>query len=202
MSKKLRRRLDGGTGEHLFRRRPRRRGHPGGPVERSASLARLRRRGRAALQKAGHHVDALELDPALAQALGRSRARGGISGRARRPRRRGCLQGLLEVLGLPYVGSGVLASALALRQDHGEDGLPAPRVARRRRSHRRRGDDLVPRPRRVRGRYRPRGGRETARARLGHRGHPHPWRDERRRAGDGARAALCSSTTPPFASGS
>ena len=28
----------------------------------------------------------------------------------------GCLQGLLEVLGLPYVGSGVLASALAMHK--------------------------------------------------------------------------------------
>ena len=30
----------------------------------------------------------------------------------------GCLQGLLEILGLPYVGSGVLASALAMSKPH------------------------------------------------------------------------------------
>jgi D-alanine-D-alanine ligase len=49
----------------------------------------------------------------------------------------GCVQGLLEVLGLPYVGSGVLASALGMSKPHAkaffrDAGLPlAPEVERR-----------------------------------------------------------------------
>jgi D-alanine-D-alanine ligase len=35
----------------------------------------------------------------------------------------GCLQGLLEVMGLPYVGSGVLASALAMSKPHAKAQL-------------------------------------------------------------------------------
>ncbi|MCH2109333.1 MAG: D-alanine--D-alanine ligase [Polyangiaceae bacterium] len=43
----------------------------------------------------------------------------------------GCLQGLLEVLGIPYVGSGVLSSALAFDKDRTKSvldaqGLPVP----------------------------------------------------------------------------
>jgi D-alanine-D-alanine ligase len=35
----------------------------------------------------------------------------------------GCLQGLLEILGLPYVGSGVMASALAMSKPHAKAQL-------------------------------------------------------------------------------
>lgn len=71
-----------------------------------------------ALAARGHRAELLELDADLASKL--------------QPRRHdvvfpvthgplgedGCLQGLLEVLDLPYVGSGVLASALAASKPH------------------------------------------------------------------------------------
>jgi len=69
-----------------------------------------------ALEEASHRVERLELEPALAEKL---RAHDfdvvfpvvhGAVGED------GALQGLLEVLGLPYVGSDVLASAMAMNK--------------------------------------------------------------------------------------
>jgi len=70
----------------------------------------------AALEEAGHRVTRLELDAALAEKL-----RAGafdvvfpvVHGAVGED---GSLQGLLEVLEVPYVGSGVLASALAMNK--------------------------------------------------------------------------------------
>jgi len=91
-----------------------------------------------ALSEAGHHVTRLELDVWLAETL---RTGGfdvvfpvahGTLGED------GSLQGLLELLDLPYVGSGVLASALAMdksmaRKIFGLERLPvAPGVIARR----------------------------------------------------------------------
>ena len=43
----------------------------------------------------------------------------------------GCVQGLLELLGIPYTHSGVLASALAMHKERAKDvmraaGMPVP----------------------------------------------------------------------------
>ncbi len=69
-----------------------------------------------ALETAGHSVVRLELDPLLSEALRTGGydvvfpvAHGAVG-------EDGCLQGLLEVLGIPYVGAGVLASALAMNK--------------------------------------------------------------------------------------
>ncbi len=69
-----------------------------------------------ALEQAGHTVVRLELDPYLAESLRTGGydvvfpvAHGAVG-------EDGSLQGLLEVLALPYVGSGVLASALAMHK--------------------------------------------------------------------------------------
>jgi D-alanine-D-alanine ligase len=88
----------------------------GGPST-EAEVSRASARGVArALEEAGHHVVRLELDPFLPESL---RTGGydvvfpvvhGAVGEG------GALQGLLEVLELPYVGSGVLASALAMHK--------------------------------------------------------------------------------------
>jgi D-alanine-D-alanine ligase len=67
----------------------------------------------AALQKAGHDVDRLELQPPLARALLDGAYDVVFPVTHGRLGEDGCLQGLLEVLGLPYVGSGVLACGLA-----------------------------------------------------------------------------------------
>lgn len=86
----------------------------GGPASEAevsrASAASVAR----ALEEAGHRVARLELDAHLAESLRTGGfevvfpvAHGAVG-------EDGSLQGLLEVLALPYVGSGVLASALAM----------------------------------------------------------------------------------------
>jgi D-alanine-D-alanine ligase len=84
----------------------------GGPSS-EAAVSRSSAAGvSAALAAAGHRVRRLPLDPSLAEALTDAEPDvvfpvvHGAFGED------GCLQGMLEVLGLPYVGSGVLASAL------------------------------------------------------------------------------------------
>jgi D-alanine-D-alanine ligase len=83
----------------------------------------------AALARRGHRVSSFELLPGLASDLGACPldvlfpVTHGPLGED------GCLQGLLEVLGVPYVGSGVLASALCMSKPHAkavfrEAGLP------------------------------------------------------------------------------
>jgi D-alanine-D-alanine ligase len=95
-----------------------------------------------ALGRAGHRSELLELEPRLGARLAESSfdlvfpvTHGPVG-------EDGCLQGLLEVLELPYVGSGVLASALAASKPHAKvffrrAGLPVPEEALVRR-----GDDL------------------------------------------------------------
>lgn len=86
----------------------------GGPSS-EAEVSRASASGvAAALLEAGHRVDRLELDPSVAGCLRMGRydvvfpvAHGHVG-------EDGSLQGLLEVLELPYVGSDVLASALAM----------------------------------------------------------------------------------------
>ena len=136
-----------------------------------------------ALAEAGHSVVRLELDAFLAESL----RTGGydvvfpvVHGAVGED---GSLQGLLEVLELPYVGSGVLASALAMHKRVARvlferAGLPVAR-----------GIDVAAR-RRARGGGARRGarsgdaaGREAVVARLGH----------RRRAARGGRAARARS---------
>lgn len=104
----------------------------GGPST-EAEVSRASAKGvAAALDQAGHQAVRLELDAFLGESL---RTGGydvvfpvthGAVGED------GCLQGLLEVLALPYVGSDVLASALAMHKRVARvlferDGLPVAR---------------------------------------------------------------------------
>jgi D-alanine-D-alanine ligase len=76
-----------------------------------------------ALHEAGHAPVLLELDAQLTGKLLAGRfdvVFPAIHGRFGED---GCLQGLLEILGLPYVGSGVLASALAMSKPHAKAQL-------------------------------------------------------------------------------
>jgi D-alanine-D-alanine ligase len=115
----------------------------------------------AALTEAGHRPVRLELDAFLAESLRTGGydvvfpvAHGAVG-------EDGSLQGLLEVLELPYVGSGVLASALAMhkrmaRVVFAQAGLPVARgIALRRRAEKSSGQEAV------------RGAAERARAELG-----------------------------------
>ncbi|HEX9294421.1 MAG TPA: D-alanine--D-alanine ligase [Polyangiaceae bacterium] len=85
----------------------------GGPSS-EAAVSRSSAEGvAAALEAAGHRVRRLELASSLPAALAEAQpdvvfpiVHGALG-------EDGCLQGVLEVLALPYVGSGVLASALA-----------------------------------------------------------------------------------------
>ncbi|HEX3344782.1 MAG TPA: D-alanine--D-alanine ligase [Polyangiaceae bacterium] len=88
----------------------------GGPST-EAEVSRASARGVSrALEEAGHRVVRLELDAFLSESLRTGGydvvfpvAHGAVG-------EDGALQGLLEVLDLPYVGSGVLASALAMHK--------------------------------------------------------------------------------------
>jgi D-alanine-D-alanine ligase len=97
----------------------------GGPSS-EASVSRASAAGvQRALTEAGHSADALELDAELPRRLREGSldvvfpAVHGAVGED------GCLQGLLEVMGLPYVGSGVLASALAMSKHHAKNQFRA-----------------------------------------------------------------------------
>jgi D-alanine-D-alanine ligase len=90
----------------------------GGPSS-EASVSRASAAGvQRALAEAGHTAVVLELEPGLTAQLSAGAhdvvfpAIHGAMGED------GCLQGLLEVMGIPYVGSGVLASALAMSKRH------------------------------------------------------------------------------------
>ncbi len=90
----------------------------GGPSA-EANVSRTSARAvRAALEEAGHRPLVLELDAALAGRLVSASVDVVFPVTHGPLGEDGCLQGLLEVLGLPYVGSGVLASALAASKPH------------------------------------------------------------------------------------
>jgi D-alanine-D-alanine ligase len=104
-----------------------------GGASMEAEVSRASARGVAdALANAGHGAVRLELDARLAESLRTGGydvvfpvAHGAVG-------EDGALQGLLEVLDLPYVGSGVLASALAMdksvaRRHLAAEGLPVAR---------------------------------------------------------------------------
>jgi D-alanine-D-alanine ligase len=83
----------------------------------------------AALARRGHRVTTLELGPELAAGLREASIDVAFPVTHGPLGEDGCLQGLLEVLGVPYVGSGVLASALCMSKPHAkalfrEAGLP------------------------------------------------------------------------------
>jgi D-alanine-D-alanine ligase len=106
----------------------------GGPST-EASVSRASAAGVArALADAGHDAEVIELSTALPARLsggGHDVVFPAVHGRLGED---GCLQGLLEVMGVPYVGSGVLASALAMSKPHAKAqfrlvGLPLARDA-------------------------------------------------------------------------
>ncbi|MDI7247820.1 MAG: D-alanine--D-alanine ligase [Bacillota bacterium] len=85
-----------------------------------------------ALKSKGHEVIGLDLDGELVPALQKERPDVVFIALHGRYGEDGCLQGLLEILGIPYVGSGVLASALAMdkvmsRRLFRLEGLTCPR---------------------------------------------------------------------------
>ena len=116
----------------------------GGPSAEAAVSRRSAAGVCAALAEAGHDVRRLDLDEKVAEKIAAAApdvvfpvVHGPVG-------EDGCLQGLIETLGLAYVGSGVLASALAMDKTFAKrifesSGLPtAPDATVRR------GEDLGP----------------------------------------------------------
>jgi D-alanine-D-alanine ligase len=89
----------------------------GWSAEREVSL----RSGKAcadALIRRGYHVSSLDVTPDIAAALATAKPDVALNVLHGRPGEDGTLQGLLEVLGIPYSHSGVLASALAMHKSY------------------------------------------------------------------------------------
>ena len=88
----------------------------GWSAERDVSL----RSGRAcaeALMRLGYRVTNIDVTPQIAAALAAAKPDVALNVLHGRPGEDGTLQGILEILGIPYSHSGVLASALAMRKD-------------------------------------------------------------------------------------
>jgi D-alanine-D-alanine ligase len=122
----------------------------GGPSA-EAEVSRSSARGVSdALRTAGHEVSLFELDEALPGQLLSTHfdvvfpVTHGPLGED------GCLQGMLEVLRLPYVGSGVLASALAASKPHAKAQLAAAGVPVARQALLRAGENIEPHLREIR----------------------------------------------------
>ena len=88
----------------------------GWSAEREVSL----RSGRAcadALRRCNYRVTEIDVTPDIAAALAAAKPDVALNVLHGRPGEDGTLQGILEVLGVPYTHSGVMASALAMRKD-------------------------------------------------------------------------------------
>ena len=102
----------------------------GWSAEREVSL----RSGKAcadALERQGFRVTRIDVDRNVAAALGAAKPDAALNLLHGRPGEDGAIQGLLEVLGIPYSHSGVLASALAMQKDRAKvvmraAGVPVP----------------------------------------------------------------------------
>lgn len=102
----------------------------GWSAEREVSL----RSGKAcadALERQGFRVTRIDVDRNVAAALGAARPDVALNLLHGRPGEDGAIQGLLEILAIPYTHSGVLASALAIQKDRAKvvmaaAGVPVP----------------------------------------------------------------------------
>src|SRR5215471_3583293 len=102
----------------------------GWSAEREVSL----RSGKAcaeALLRRGYRVTSLDVTPEIATAVAAAKPDVALNLLHGRPGEDGTLQGLLEILGIPYSHSGVLASALAMKKDIAKSvlrgaGVPVP----------------------------------------------------------------------------
>ena len=71
-------------------------------------------------RQAGYHVTRVDVDREIAATLARAQAGCRAQCAARPPGEDGTLQGMLEILGIPYSHSGVLASARRDAEGSGE----------------------------------------------------------------------------------
>src|ERR1700684_2828959 len=84
-----------------------------------------------ALKRLGYRVSAIDVARDIATVLGDLKPDVALNVLHGRPGEDGTLQGVLEILGVPYTHSGVLASALAMQKDVAKEifraaGVPVP----------------------------------------------------------------------------
>jgi D-alanine-D-alanine ligase len=99
----------------------------GWSAERELSL----RSGKAcadALERGGYRVSRVDVDREIAATLRKLKPDAALNVLHGRPGEDGTLQGMLEILGIPYSHSGVLASALAMQKDTAKSVLKAAGV--------------------------------------------------------------------------
>jgi D-alanine-D-alanine ligase len=89
----------------------------GWSAEREVSL-RSGKACAAALSRLGHRVTPIDVDRNVAATLTAAKPEIALNVLHGRPGEDGTLQGLLEILGIPYTHSGVMASAVAMQKDH------------------------------------------------------------------------------------
>jgi D-alanine-D-alanine ligase len=102
----------------------------GWSAEREVSL-RSGKACAAALARQGFKVSPLDVTPDVARALAELKPHVALNMLHGRPGEDGSIQGLLELIGIPYTHSGVLASALAMHKDRAKllfraAGVPVP----------------------------------------------------------------------------
>jgi D-alanine-D-alanine ligase len=100
----------------------------GWSAEREVSL-RSGRACAAALERRGYRVSAIDVGRDIAAVLAATKPDVALNVLHGRPGEDGTLQGLLEILDLPYSHSGVLASALAMQKDYAKAAFRAAGVA-------------------------------------------------------------------------
>src|SRR3982074_1556225 len=96
-------------------------------VERDVSL-RSGEACAAALEAEGYNITRVDMDRDLAQTLANLRPDVAFNALLGRFGEDGIMQGILEMLRIPYTHSGVLASALAMRKDRAKDLVRAAGV--------------------------------------------------------------------------
>jgi D-alanine-D-alanine ligase len=83
----------------------------------------------AALERQGYRVTQIDVGRDIAQVLAATRPDVALNMLHGRPGEDGTIQGLLEIMAIPYSHSGVLASALAMQKDRAKDIMKAAGVS-------------------------------------------------------------------------
>src|SRR5581483_8841406 len=81
-----------------------------------------------ALERQGYRISRVDVNRDIASVLSRLKPDAALNMLHGRPGEDGALQGLLEIVGIPYSHSGVLASALAMQKDAAKVQLAAAGV--------------------------------------------------------------------------
>src|ERR1700681_1598375 len=81
-----------------------------------------------ALERLGHRVTQIDVGRDISTVLASLKPDVALNALHGRPGEDGTLQGILEVLAIPYTHSGVIAAGVAMHKEHGETPFPADRL--------------------------------------------------------------------------